>query len=101
MKLIDIVKRIENAGLSAALTIHSSDGRLYLRGYTVPGATERYPTPSLVFCCVIDGGKSPSYWTDASIVADIEKAARRSDAVARRELMAQCDKEEAADNAKA
>jgi len=84
MKLIEIVKRIEAAGLTAGLHVGKSD-MIHLWCTTERPSYERSWPPSVLFAVPIEGDGTPTCWSDDRIIADIEKASKHPEAVARRE----------------
>ena len=90
MKLIEIVKTTESAGLANSLYIHA-DGTLMLRAETIPSFSDACAIPYLVFCCSLGCDGETAQWSDARIRSNLAEAAKHPDAVARRELMARIE----------
>jgi hypothetical protein len=92
MKLIEIVKRIEAAGLEPVLSTYR--GGLYLSAWTI---VERGKSQNLFGGTLEDGDNPTRFWGDDQVITDLEKASKHPDAVARRELQAVWAKEDEAD----
>ena len=81
MKLYDIVKQCQTAGLKVSLQ-DSDSGGLLLSGETQPGDINRAPQV-LVWCDVL-GGQSSERYPTAKIKEQIAKAISHPDCVAQR-----------------
>jgi hypothetical protein len=96
MKLVDLVKRVEAAGLEARLSVTKS-GNLHFSCWTNPPADGRDRYRNSLFGCMLDAGSHDTAhgWPTEYIIESLAKAAKHPHAIYRRELNAQFAKEDA------
>jgi hypothetical protein len=90
MKLVQIVKRIEDAGLEPVLSVQKFG--LHLTGWTCVNRVESRPLVGIALSA--DSCEPIGPWeNDARIIDDLAKAANHPDAIARRKWLANYEKD--------
>jgi hypothetical protein len=104
MKLVDLVKRVQDAALAASLYIHD-EGTLLLSVTTDPpvGSSSGIRWPLLTYEIdgdstshyEIDGDSTSPYLSDARIISELVTASEHPDAIYRRDLLERIAKKDA------
>jgi hypothetical protein len=87
MKLIDLVQRIEAAGLTPELTYHAYDNSLQMHAKTKPSGSSWPKEQSEILLGVIIEGSKTVWPADAVILGKLEKAAGHPHAVRYRDII--------------